>query len=54
VRRPGAITVRVRVSKASLKPKRTYRLVVRAVDPYGRKAALELPVRVAATRAKSR
>lgn len=45
-RRPGAVPVRLRLSPKQLRPKTTYQLRVAAVDPYGRKTQILIPVRV--------
>jgi GH25 family lysozyme M1 (1,4-beta-N-acetylmuramidase) len=42
---PGGLPVRLRVRAGFLRPGVTYRLIVRSVDPYNRKATLVLPVR---------
>ncbi|HEY6017892.1 MAG TPA: hypothetical protein VIU16_13975, partial [Gaiellaceae bacterium] len=43
---PGGVPVRLRVPARFLHRKTTYKLRVAAVDPYGRKASLVLPVRL--------
>ncbi|HSP73639.1 MAG TPA: hypothetical protein VLN26_14780, partial [Gaiellaceae bacterium] len=42
---PGGVPVRLRVPARFLHRKTTYRLRIAAIDPYGRKASLVLPVR---------
>jgi hypothetical protein len=42
---PGGLPVRIRVRAGFLRPGASYRLVVKAVDPYNRKATLVVPVR---------
>jgi hypothetical protein len=42
---PGGLPVRLRARAGFLRPGVTYRLIVRSVDPYNRKATLVLPVR---------